>query len=81
MLEKHFLQINFTALKNWNILKQEKMTIFTERIRACQCGLDSMRSGHSSVVISKTITNIQVAKVRIFFTSPATSFAKRTSLT
>jgi hypothetical protein len=42
MLEKHFLQINFTALKNWNILKQEQMTIFTERMRACQCGLDSM---------------------------------------
>jgi len=27
MLENHLLQINFTALKNWNILKQEQTTI------------------------------------------------------
>jgi hypothetical protein len=31
MLEKHFLQINFTALKKWNILKQEQMTINIHR--------------------------------------------------
>jgi hypothetical protein len=31
MLEKHFLQINFTALKKWNIFKQEQMTINIHR--------------------------------------------------